>query len=216
MDFEVTNASTQQKPEQIDEEFTTTAYPSVQENLKLPTDDQVRLEEPASSTGTLSSLQNLDKELSFTNQFLMEKSQEDKPNKSNTEVEVQSMVTVPIHQDTSSVPLMTTLVIDLTLSQPISTTAQAPLPTSTTTVTAITTITSLLLPLPQPQQSTADPILVRRLGELEQHMANLLQDNLALGERLDKHETRLYNLENLDNPHKVSQAVDEIVTDAVD
>ncbi|GJR71200.1 hypothetical protein Tco_0083565 [Tanacetum coccineum] len=47
-------------------------------------------------------------------------------------------------------------------------------------------------------------------------MADLLQDNLALGERLDKHGTRLYNLENLDIPHKVSQAVDEIVTDAVD
>ncbi|GJU09050.1 hypothetical protein Tco_1125480 [Tanacetum coccineum] len=47
-------------------------------------------------------------------------------------------------------------------------------------------------------------------------MADLLQDNLALGERLDKHGIRLYNLENLDIPHKVSQAVDEIVTDAVD
>ncbi|GKG31355.1 hypothetical protein Tco_0423843, partial [Tanacetum coccineum] len=34
------------------------------ENLKLPSEDQVRLEEPASSAGTLSSLQNLDKELS--------------------------------------------------------------------------------------------------------------------------------------------------------
>ncbi|GKA66025.1 hypothetical protein Tco_0765833 [Tanacetum coccineum] len=67
MDFEVTNASTQQNHEQMDEEFTTTSYPSVQDNLKLPTEDQVILEEPASSAGTLSSLQNLDKELSFTN-----------------------------------------------------------------------------------------------------------------------------------------------------
>ncbi|GJU23732.1 hypothetical protein Tco_1157074 [Tanacetum coccineum] len=74
MDFEVTNASTQQNPKQMDEEFTKTAYPNVQENLKLPTKDQVILEEPASSAGTLSSLQNLDKELSFTNQFLVEKS----------------------------------------------------------------------------------------------------------------------------------------------
>ncbi|GKF99086.1 hypothetical protein Tco_0297869, partial [Tanacetum coccineum] len=56
MDLEATNASTQQKPKQMDEEFTTTAYPNVQENLKLPTEDQVILEEPASSTGTLSSL----------------------------------------------------------------------------------------------------------------------------------------------------------------
>ncbi|GJT02181.1 retrovirus-related pol polyprotein from transposon TNT 1-94 [Tanacetum coccineum] len=214
MDFEVTNASTQQNPEQMDEEFTTTAYPSVQENLKLPTEDQVRLEEPASSVGTLSSLQNLDKELSFTNQFLVEKSQEDEPDKSNTEAEVQSMVTVPIHQDTSSVPLMTTLVIDLTMSQSVSITVQTPIPTSTTTITAITT-TSLPPPPPQTQQSTADPILVHRIGEHEQHMADLLQDNLALGERLDKHGTR-YKLVDPRIPNKVCQAVDEIVTDAVD
>ncbi|GJR91784.1 hypothetical protein Tco_0215795 [Tanacetum coccineum] len=47
-------------------------------------------------------------------------------------------------------------------------------------------------------------------------MADLIQNNLALEERLDKHGTRLYNLENLNIPHKVSQSVDEIVTDAVD
>ncbi|GKC20826.1 hypothetical protein Tco_1022976 [Tanacetum coccineum] len=118
----------------MDEEFTITAYPNVQENLKLPTEDQVVLEEPASSTGTLSSLQNLDKELSFTNQFLVEKTQEYEPEKTNTKSEVQSMVTVPIHQDTSSVPPMTTPAIDLTVSHPVSTMIHAPLPTSTATV----------------------------------------------------------------------------------
>nr|GEY16447.1 hypothetical protein [Tanacetum cinerariifolium] len=69
---------------------------------------------------------------------------------------------------------------------------------------------------PPPQQSTADPILVKRIGELEQHMANLLQYNLAMEERLDKHGSRLYKLENLNIAHQVSKAVDEIVTDAVD
>ncbi|GJX83121.1 retrovirus-related pol polyprotein from transposon TNT 1-94 [Tanacetum coccineum] len=93
MDVEVTDTSIQQNPEQMDEEFTTTAYPNVQENLKLPTEDQ----------------------------FLEERSEEDEPEKTNTESEVQSMVTVPIHQDTSFVPLMITLVIDLTVSQPVST-----------------------------------------------------------------------------------------------
>ncbi|GKF65170.1 hypothetical protein Tco_0191687 [Tanacetum coccineum] len=87
----------------MDEEFTTMIYPSVQENIKLPTKGEVRLEEPVSSAGTLSSLQNLDKDLSFTNQFL----------------------------DTSSVPLMTTPVIDLTVSQLASITIQASIPTST-------------------------------------------------------------------------------------
>ncbi|GKC51747.1 hypothetical protein Tco_1074492 [Tanacetum coccineum] len=47
-------------------------------------------------------------------------------------------------------------------------------------------------------------------------MADLVQDNLALKDRLDKHGSRLYKLENLDIPHQVSKAVDEIVTDAVD
>ncbi|GJZ53455.1 retrovirus-related pol polyprotein from transposon TNT 1-94 [Tanacetum coccineum] len=72
MDLETTDASTQHKPEQMDEGFTITAYPNVQENLKLPTEDQVILEEPASSMGTLSLLQNLDKDLSFTDKFFME------------------------------------------------------------------------------------------------------------------------------------------------
>ncbi|GKA00977.1 hypothetical protein Tco_0673642 [Tanacetum coccineum] len=47
-------------------------------------------------------------------------------------------------------------------------------------------------------------------------MADLIQDNLALEERMDTHRSRLYKLENLDIPHQVSKAVDEIITDAVD
>ncbi|GJW83253.1 hypothetical protein Tco_0156398 [Tanacetum coccineum] len=134
---------------------------------------------------------------------------EENSEKTNAETEVQSMISVLVHQDTSSVPPMTTPVIDLTTMQ-----SDSPLPTLTATTSIITTTTTIP-PTPQ-QQSTTDPILVRRIGELEQHMADLLQDNLAMGERLDKHGTRLYNLENLDIPHKVSQDVDEIVTDAVD
>ncbi|GJX21277.1 E-beta-farnesene synthase [Tanacetum coccineum] len=172
MDLEASDTLIQPNPEQMDEEFTTMAYPNVQENLKLPTKGEVRLEEPASSARTLSSLQNLDKELSFTNQFLSEKSQEDEPEKTNIEAEVQSMVTVPIHQDTSSVPLMTTLVIDLTVSQPVPTAVQAPLPTLTATVTTTTT-TTLLLP-PQAQQGSLDSILIQRIGKLEQHMVDLV------------------------------------------
>ncbi|GJY45643.1 retrovirus-related pol polyprotein from transposon TNT 1-94 [Tanacetum coccineum] len=101
MDIEATNASTQQKPEQMDEEFTTTAYLNVQENLKLSTEDQPHNKESE---------------------------------KMNAETEVQSMVSVPIHQDTSSVPPMTTLVIDLTTMQ-----SDSPLPTSTETTSIITT-----------------------------------------------------------------------------
>nr|GFA17877.1 hypothetical protein [Tanacetum cinerariifolium] len=134
------------------------------ENLKLPYEDKVIPEEPKSSTRTLSSLQNLEKERSFTDQFFVEKQHEKEPGKTNAEVEVQSMVSVPIHQDTSSVPPMTT----------------------------------------------------PRIDELKQHIENLLQYNLPLEERLDKDGSRLYKLENLNIPHQVSKAIDEIVTDAVD
>nr|GFB06204.1 hypothetical protein [Tanacetum cinerariifolium] len=82
-----TDASTRQNPKQMDEKFTTIAYPNVQENLKLPSEDSVIPEEPARSTGTLSSLQNLEKELSFTYQLFMEKQQEEEPGKTNAEAE---------------------------------------------------------------------------------------------------------------------------------
>ncbi|GJY63414.1 retrovirus-related pol polyprotein from transposon TNT 1-94 [Tanacetum coccineum] len=151
------------------------------ENLKLLTEDQVILEEPASSTGTLSSLQNLEKELSFTDQFFMEKLQEEELEKTNAEFEVHSMVTVPIHQDTSSVPPMTTPVIDLTNYNNNNSSA-----------------------------TTTDLILLQRIGELEQHMANLIQDNSTLEERLNKQGSPMYNIENLNTPQMVSKAVDEI------
>ncbi|GKE87904.1 hypothetical protein Tco_1565379, partial [Tanacetum coccineum] len=99
MDSKATDASSQQKPEQMDEDFTTTAYPNVQENLKLPTEDQVILEEPASSTGTLSSLQNLDKDLSFTDRFFIEKPHEEESGKRNAEIEVHPISTTNINNN---------------------------------------------------------------------------------------------------------------------
>ncbi|GKG24943.1 hypothetical protein Tco_0395571 [Tanacetum coccineum] len=87
---------------------------------------------------------------------------------------------------------MTTLVIDPIIPHPDSPTIHAPLPTSTATITTITTTTTTLPPPPlQPQQSTTDPILLQRIGGLEQHMENLIQDNSALTKRLDKHGSRL-------------------------
>nr|GEX24203.1 uncharacterized mitochondrial protein AtMg00810-like [Tanacetum cinerariifolium] len=43
MDFEVADVSTQPHPEQMDEGFTATTYPKVQENLKLTVEEQVNL-----------------------------------------------------------------------------------------------------------------------------------------------------------------------------
>nr|GFA13912.1 hypothetical protein [Tanacetum cinerariifolium] len=137
MDLEATDVSHLQNLKQLDEEFTTTAYPN----------------------------------------FFVEKQHEEEPGKTNAEVEVQSMVSVPIHQDTSLVPPMTTLVIDLTTLQ-----FGSPLSSSSTTTSTVMTTTIILPPPPQPQQSTTDPTLMKRIDELEQHMANLLQYNLALEE----------------------------------
>nr|GEZ60321.1 hypothetical protein [Tanacetum cinerariifolium] len=47
-------------------------------------------------------------------------------------------------------------------------------------------------------------------------MANMIQDNKHLEERLDSHGARLHTLKNLDIPQRVSKAVDEIVTNVID
>nr|GEU96474.1 retrovirus-related Pol polyprotein from transposon TNT 1-94 [Tanacetum cinerariifolium] len=111
--------------------------------------------------------------------------------------EVQSMVSVLIHQDTSSVPPMTTPVIDRTTSQ-----SGSPLLTSSATTSTIMTTTTIPTPPPQPQQSTVDPTLMKHIDEFKQHTKILLQYNLALEKRLDKHGSRLYKLENLNIPHQ--------------
>ncbi|GJS33477.1 hypothetical protein Tco_0531859 [Tanacetum coccineum] len=60
-------------------------------NKEKDASNKVILEEPTSSTGTLSSLQHLEKELRFTDQFFVEKPQEEEPEKTNAESEVESM-----------------------------------------------------------------------------------------------------------------------------
>nr|GFD54811.1 hypothetical protein [Tanacetum cinerariifolium] len=59
-------------------------------------------------------------------------------------------------------------------------------------------------------------MMMKRIGELEHIMANLIQVNKEMEERLDKHGARLYMLEQLDIPQQVSKAISEVVTDAVD
>nr|GEY66872.1 hypothetical protein [Tanacetum cinerariifolium] len=50
--------------------------------------------------------------------------------------------------------------------------------------------------------STTDSMLMKRIGELEHIMTNLIQDNKHLKERLDSHGARLYTLENLEIPQQ--------------
>nr|GEV52920.1 hypothetical protein [Tanacetum cinerariifolium] len=91
-------------PEPMHDEFMADLYPKVQESLKFPADEHVILEDPISSTGTLSSMKNLEDAYAIGDQFINEKSIEDEPKKPNVEAEVVFMVTVPIYQASSSVP----------------------------------------------------------------------------------------------------------------
>ncbi|GJV90363.1 hypothetical protein Tco_1538176 [Tanacetum coccineum] len=109
-------------PKPTHDEFMANLYPKVQESLKFPADEHVILENPLSSTGTLSSMKNLEDAYTIGDHFINEKSTKDEPGKLNVEAEVVSMVTVPICQASSSVPPLSTPVIDLLPPEPASST----------------------------------------------------------------------------------------------
>nr|GEU99096.1 integrase, catalytic region, zinc finger, CCHC-type, peptidase aspartic, catalytic [Tanacetum cinerariifolium] len=100
--------------------------------------------------------------------------------KATAETEVESMVSVTIQQDMSSIPPMTSPIIDLT-SRPESPKVHQQLK-ATTTDTTTTTTTTLPPPLYQ-QQSTAEAMMKKRIGELEHIMASLIQENKGLEKR---------------------------------
>nr|GFC77088.1 hypothetical protein [Tanacetum cinerariifolium] len=213
MDLNVADVSPQPPHEQIDERFIVTAYLKVQENLKLTVEERVLLEEPASSSGTLSSLQHLSKGLSFGDLFFSNKPSKADNDKATAETEVESMVSVIIHQDMSLIPLMTSPIIDLT-SRPESPKGHQQLKATSTETTTTTTTTSLPPPYQQ-QQSTTNVMMMNHIGDLEHIMANLIQKNKKLEQRLDSYGACLYTLEQLYIPYQVSKAVNEVVTDAV-
>ncbi|GJY82382.1 hypothetical protein Tco_0495758 [Tanacetum coccineum] len=213
-DVKITETSQPQpQPEHMDEGFTATAYPDVQESLKLTIDEQVIPEEPVSSTGTLSSLQHLAKDFSFGDHFLNDKPSEADNEKTTADTEAESVVSVTIQQDTSITPPMTSPVIDL-MPRPDSPNVHWPLPTTTITTAAPTTTTTITttLPLPpQPQPRSSDSILIKRMGELEQHIANLVEENLALEKRLDKQGSRIHKRETMDWPKMIREQTVEFI-----
>ncbi|GKD38533.1 hypothetical protein Tco_1258740, partial [Tanacetum coccineum] len=143
-------------PEPMHDDFVTTVYPQVHESLKHPDEEHVYMENPLSSTRTLSSMKNLDN-FTFSDQFIADKSSEDELRNANMETKVDSMVTVPIHQASSSVPPLSTTVIDLSPPKPMSSSAQAPIFTTTTEITTTTQ------PPPPQQQSITDHVLASRI-----------------------------------------------------
>ncbi|GJV39443.1 hypothetical protein Tco_1417883 [Tanacetum coccineum] len=137
----------------------------------------------------------------------------DKPSEADNEkttadTEAESMVSVTIQQDISVFPPMTSPVIG-PVPRPDSPNVHWPLPTTTTT-TAATTTTTLPLP-PQPQQGPSDPILIKRMGELEEFIANLVEENQALETRLDKQGSRINKLETMDLPKMIREQTVEFI-----
>ncbi|GJX39835.1 hypothetical protein Tco_0253138 [Tanacetum coccineum] len=130
--------------EPIHKDFIAIVYPQVHESVKHTTKEHIHIENPPSSSGTLSSMKNLDDAFTFGDQFLNDKRSEEEPGKANMETEVESMVTIPIYQASSPVPALSTPIIDLTPPKPVSPLVQAP------TVTATTATTTTTLPLPPP------------------------------------------------------------------
>nr|GEW27677.1 hypothetical protein [Tanacetum cinerariifolium] len=72
-------------------------YPEVHKSLKLTNEEQVHIENPQSSSGTLSSIKNMEDAFTFDDLFINDKSTKEEPGKANVETKVESIVTVPIH-----------------------------------------------------------------------------------------------------------------------
>nr|GEX16488.1 copia protein [Tanacetum cinerariifolium] len=168
-------------PEPTHEEFMADMYPKVQESLKFPADEHVILEELVSLSGTLSLIKNLDDAYTIKDQFINDKSTEDEPVKLNAESEVVSMVTVLIHQASSSISPLSTPIIDLSPPKPASS-SKVPIFTATTT----TTTTNLPLPPPSPQQSMSYSELVARVMAIEQKLATFEQKSKTLDNTTQK------------------------------
>nr|GFD35898.1 hypothetical protein [Tanacetum cinerariifolium] len=163
--------------QRVAKRFTATAYPNIQENLKLPVHEPVIPEEPISSTGTLSSLQQLTREFSFGDQFINDKPTEADNEKTTTETEVESLVSVTIQQDTSPIPPMTSPEINITATSD-SPTVQATIPISAPATEATTTTMSTTLPIPSPQQpSMIESRTIKRIGELELLIKGMVERN---------------------------------------
>nr|GEV11174.1 hypothetical protein [Tanacetum cinerariifolium] len=68
------------------DEFMADLYPRVHESLKFSVDEHVFVEDPISSTGTLSSMNNLEDAFAIGDQFINEKSTEDELKKPNVDL----------------------------------------------------------------------------------------------------------------------------------
>ncbi|GJR96973.1 hypothetical protein Tco_0269147 [Tanacetum coccineum] len=176
------------------------------------TDEHIHIENPLSSSESLSSMKNLDDALTFGDQFLNDKPTKEELGKANVETNVESMVTIPIRQASSSAPPLSTPIIDLTPPKPVSPPAQEPVFTTTTA-----TITTITLPLPPhlPQQSATDPALDTCVSALEKICANFEKKHELQDKTTQALSSRFFTLENYDPYSKIENYVNETVKEAV-
>nr|GEU40788.1 hypothetical protein [Tanacetum cinerariifolium] len=102
-------------PKPMHDVFVATVYVKVYESLKHTTKEHVHLENPLCSSGTLSSMKNLEDNFTFGDQFINDKPKEEDPGKTNAETKVESIVTFLFNP-----------VIDLTPPKLVSSTVQEP------------------------------------------------------------------------------------------
>ncbi|GJX33148.1 hypothetical protein Tco_0243003 [Tanacetum coccineum] len=147
----------------------------IHESLKHTDEEHVYLENPLSSSETLSSMKNLDDAFTYGDQFLNDKLTEEEPDKSNVKIEVESMVMVPIHQASSSSPPLSTPGIVILSHKPVSPPIQEPVFTATT---ATSTTTTLPPPPPPQQQSTTDSALAARNHDVYSKINKYIIENV--------------------------------------
>ncbi|GJW83275.1 hypothetical protein Tco_0156420 [Tanacetum coccineum] len=170
-------------PEPMHEDFIATVYPKVHESLKHITEEHSLYDKPT----------------------------EEEPGKANVETKVESMVTAPIHQASSTIPPLFTLVIDLTPPKPVSPPIQELIFIA---ITATTTTT--LLPPPPPQQQLNIVLeLATRVFALEKICDNFEKKHKLQDKTTQAPSSRVFTLENHDLYSKIDNYVNETVKKVV-
>ncbi|GJY02409.1 hypothetical protein Tco_0360561 [Tanacetum coccineum] len=185
-------------PEPTHDEFMANVYPNVHESLKFPADEHVILEDPLSSTGTLSSMKNLEDAYTIGDQFLNDKSTEDEPGKLNVQAEVVSMFTILIYQASSSVPPLSTPQTIILYTYNIN------------LVDAFLYLSSTSFHY---NKSTTDVEFAARVNHLTEISSIELKRKL-LDNTTQNLGSRVFTLELQDLPHKIDEAVRDAVKEA--
>ncbi|GJW31793.1 hypothetical protein Tco_0051825 [Tanacetum coccineum] len=120
------------------------------------------------------------------------------------------MVTVPIHQVSSSVHPLSTPVIIISSPKLVSPPIQEPVFTATTA----TTTTTLPPPPPLQQKSTSDPALADRVSALEQICANFEKKNKVQDQTTQALSSKIFTLENHDVYLNIDKYINENVKEA--